>query len=189
MARPPKINEEHIQIISRLVRLRLKWKQIAGAIGVDTKTIRNWIEVGRAIQAGIQKKKGLYLELVEAIDTAKVEMISDYSGVVRTAACEGAQKTVIKVKELTDENGVLLRKMTERTITQSPPDARLALKVLAIEDPTRWGEVKQLHVDWRASIQEAGVDPQKIEKLFFQHLLESDSKVKLPIPKVSDQEA
>lgn len=180
MARPPTLKDSHIEIISIQLKLRMKWNHIASVLGVDPRTIRNWIQRGQEIRAGTRRKSGLYLELVEAIDEAKAEMVSDYSQVIRDRILHGGQTITTKTKEVDG------KRVTERVVKETGPDAQLALKVLGILDPGTWGEVRQIQVDWRTSIQDVGVSPEHLERAFIQYLQENaDEDTQIPIPKIA----
>lgn len=178
MARPTALTADIIETISIQLKLRMKWNQIAGLLGLAPNTIRRWIQRGEEIRAGERRKSGLYLELVQAIDEAKSEMVYDYSQVIRDRILNGSRTVTTKTKTVDGKS------VTERIIKETGPDAALALKVLGILDPGTWGEVRQIQVDWRTSIQNVGVSPEHLERAFIQYLEENKDNegTQIPIP-------
>lgn len=151
--------------ICRLVRLRLKVVEIAAIVHVDTSTIHRWIREGENAKTGVHRK------LVDGIAKAKAEVVSELSNIVFNVALIGSETETEKVIEY--PNG---ETRTEITTKRTPPDAAEARRILALMQPERWADVKHIRYEWRESVEGIGLDPKKIEEMFFKHLKESQRK-------------
>ena len=165
LAREAGPKESQIKQICKYLKLRMKWKEIAELLGIDVSTLRNWRRRGEEIQAKQRRKSGLYLDLVEAIAKAEAELVADLSAVVFNSAFLGSETVTVKEIKLPDGE---VRK--ETTIKRTPPNAAEARRILALMHPDRWAEVKHIKYEWKAPIKEIGLDPIKMEEMFFKHL-------------------
>lgn len=163
--RKSKLEDDVIAQICKYVKLRMKMKEIAEIIDVVPQTIYKWIREGREAKSG--KKR----ELVDAIEKAKSELTADLSQIVFNAAFVGSETVTVKEVKLPDGE---IRK--ETTIKRMPPDAAEARRILALMHPDRWAEVKHIKYEWKESVEKLGLDPKKIEEMFFKHLEESQEK-------------
>ena len=158
MANTTILNRKMIIEIVELLKLRMTWTQIAEAIGVTVQTLKNWRNAG--LQAREKKERGIFRELVDAIDVAQTELIKGYSKNVRNAALYGSETET--VEEIVHKDGSI----TSKTVTKKePPDAKLALKILGMEMPEVWGETHNVVVDWKENLEKQGHDPKKIKAL------------------------
>lgn len=165
MARAAGPTERQIEQICEYLKRRMKWKDIADLLNIGVSTLRHWRARGEEIRAKQRRKSGLYLELVEAIAKAEAELVADLSAVVFNSAFLGSE--TVTVKEIKLPDGETRR---ETTIKRTPPNAAEARKILALMRPEQWAEVKYIKYEWKAPIKELGLDPIKMEEMFFKHL-------------------
>ena len=176
--RKTELTYKKVKQICQFVRLRLKMVEIADFIGVDPSTLHRWIREGEKAEDGIHRK------LVDGIKKAKAEIVSELSDVVFNAALLGSETVTEKVVKLPDG-----KTRTEKITKRTPPNAAEARRILALMQPDRWAEVKQIKYEWKESVAEIGLDPQKIEELFFKRLEESqqDGSEVPVIPELPDR--
>ena len=141
-------------------------KEIGDILGIHPDTIQRWLRDGKKAKSGIKR------QLFEAVETAKAELISELSEVVFDAAFIGGE--IVTEKEIRLPDGTSRVEVTRK---RTPPSASYALKVLAIMDPGRWGQVQQIKVDWRMPIRELGLDVMQVEQAFFSHLNKNQEEV------------
>ena len=176
-----RLDDDLIEKICELLKLRLPWRKIAHAIGVTDRTLQNWRNRGK------EAKSGLYRRLFEAIDAAKAEMYEEYASLVRDATLFGG-KTVTK-KIVIAADGSRRTEIIEKT---TPPNAELAMRLLALEDPANWSELKHIKIDWQKPIEEAGIQPEQVEQAFFNFLAEHQDEIgngEIEIPIVPNRTA
>lgn len=159
MPRETKLSEGMIEQICKYVKLRMKMKEIAEILGLHPGTIQSWIRNGKTAKSGMKK------QLVQEIEKAKSELMSELSEIVFNAAFIGSE--TITEKEITLPDGTTRKEITTK---QSPPSASYAMKVLALMDPARWGQVQQIKIDWQTPVRELGLDASQIEQAFFRYL-------------------
>ena len=128
-------------------------------IGVVPDTLHKWIREGKKAKSGIKRT------LVDAIAKAESELTAELSAVVFNSAFLGSETVTVKEIKLPDGE---VRK--ETTIKRTPPNAAEARRILALMHPDRWAEVKHIKYEWKAPIKEIGLDPIKMEEMFFKHL-------------------
>lgn len=176
--RKTKLTRKIVDQICRFVRLRLKMVEIAEILAVDRSTLYNWI------QEGEKAEKGVHRELVDGIAKAKAKVVSELSDIVFNAALVGSE--TVTEKEVKLPGG---KTRTEKITKRTPPDAAEARRILALMQPDRWAEVKHIKYEWKESVAEIGLDPQKIEELFFKRLQESQQDGSEPpvIPELPDR--
>ena len=173
MARKTSLTQRSINYISKCLKLRMKWKEIAAGLGVYPLTIRTWLAKGKADEKDYEKgKKSIYHRLYEAVEQTKANLIAEYAGVVRKALTHGTTTKTTKTR--IDKDGNVFTEIIEKEI---PPNAEFALKVLAIIDPAHWQAVQHIKVDWQKPLIEAGVDPRTAEQAFIQYLEENADKL------------
>ena len=155
-----KLTDELIDQICERVKLRLKWKEIAHAIGVSPRTLQLWRRDGERAKSGIK------LKLVRSIQQAQASLTLDLSNVVIDEVLNGSKTITTKLRK--DNAGNIIG--TETTIKQTFSDPKLALKVLALMHPDRWAPTKYIKYEWRETIEGIGLDPKKLEDGFFKDL-------------------
>ena len=151
--RKTKLTRKMIEPICRCVKLRMSQKQIADSIGIDPKTFRNWRDRGN------REEKGIYRELVNAMDQAEAEMYEECVKVLREGIMGGGTQTI---KKATLQNGIPVK--TEITEKTQLPNPKLALEVLARMYPETWGRYETLRVeaDIRVVLEELGLDYEEV---------------------------
>ena len=159
MASEIKLTQKIIKQIKEKVKLHETWGQIALAIGVTDRTIRNWRNTGSANREAYTKgQRTLPHQLVDVIDAAKTELYEAYAEVVRNDALnERVTTSQIVKREADGSETVVTTKKTE------PPNSALALKVLERMHPANWAEVKRIEVDWRDQVSKQGGNPDEIK--------------------------
>lgn len=178
MPRETKLTQGMIDQICKYVKLRMKMKEIAEILGLHPGTIQSWIRNGKKAKSGMKK------QLVTAVEQAKSELMSELSEIVFNAAFIGSE--TITEKEITLPDGSTRR---ETTTKQSPPSASYAMKVLALMDPARWGQVQQIKIDWQTPVRELGLDASQIEQAFFRYLENNpDERGTIVIPELPDRQ-
>ena len=165
------LTHELIDKICELIKLRLKWKEIAHAIGVTPRTLELWRRDGG------HAKSGLKYKLVRSIEKAQAALTHDLSKVVIDETLNGSQTVTTKLRK--DNAGNIIG--TETTIKKTFSNAQLALKILAQMHPDRWAETKDIKYEWKESIENIGLDPKKIEEGFFKEI-ENANPLALPPP-------
>ena len=172
-----KLDEDIIEKICELVKLRLSWVKIAASISVTDTTLRNWRSKGK------KAKSGIYRRLVDAIRVAEADIYEEYSTVVRDAAIFGYKQTTKKIVIAAD--GSRRTEIVEKTM---PPNADMALKLLALIDPPSWATVQQIKVDWQKPIKEAGITPETAEQAFFNFLEDHKDEIgTIEIPEIPER--
>ena len=166
------LTDEIINKICALVELRLKWKEIAHAIGVTPRTLQLWRREGGRAKSGIKHK------LVRSIEKAQADLTHDLSKVVIDEALNGNQTITTKLRK--DNAGNIIG--TDTTIKKTFSNPKLALKILALMHPDRWAETKHIKYEWKESLANMGLDPKKIEDGFFKELEENADPLALPAP-------
>ena len=148
-----KLKRKMIKQIVRLVKLDMRWTDIAKAIGVNRMTLRNWIKQGE------NSTRGLHYDLVCAIEQAKRDVYQRYVESVDNAALNPSVTT--NVKEIQQKNGDMLKETHTKT---EPPNGALALKVLERKYPDKWGAKHHIQIDWREECRASGKDPDALKE-------------------------
>ena len=157
--RKSKLTEGVIEQICQYVKLRMKVKEIAEILGIYPGTLRDWIREGEKAKSGIKR------QLVDAIEKAKSELTADLTQIVVNAAFLGSETVTEKAVILPD--GTTRREITTK---RAPPNAAEARRILALMHPDRWAETKHIKYEWKESLENIGLDPQRIEEGFFRDL-------------------
>ena len=185
MARPTKLDNNAINYICECLKLRMKWKEIGAALGVDARTIRRWLKDGKSDQEAYTRgNKTRFHKLHEAVEQTQANLISEYAGLLRKGLTVGT--TARTTKTIIDTEG---KRRTEIIEKEIPPSMADLFKILAIIDPAHWSPVQHIKVDWQKPLKDAGVDPQHIEQAFFKWLeLKQDEIGETFIPEVPGRE-
>ena len=163
MANKTKLKRKMIAQIAELVKLRMPWNQISAAIGVTYATLKNWRDWG--IKAREENKRGIYRELVDAIDQARTELFESYARNVQNEALHG--KETETEREIHHKDGSIV---IEKTTKKEPPNAMLALKILGMEAPEIWAENQNIRVNWQETLESQGQDPDGVKGLIKTYL-------------------
>jgi hypothetical protein len=159
--RKTKLTRKLIAPICERVKQRMTQKEIADFLGIDPKTFRNWRERGHS------EEKGIYRELVDAMDHAEAEMYSECVKVIQEGILGGATQITRKVKL---ENGMPVKtEITEKTLLPNP---KLALEVVERLFPERWGryETLRLEGDLRVEVEQMGLEYEEVMAAVMQML-------------------
>lgn len=173
MARQTKLTDGLIDQICRYIKLRMKRKEIAEILGLHPDTIQRWVRDGEKAKSGLKRK------LVDAMSQAQSESTAELSEIVFNAALIGSETVTEKVVRLPD-GSTRSETITKRT----PPSASEARRILALEHPDRWAEVKHIQYEWKDSLTGIGLDPEKVTELFFKRLAQQEGtseKVEIPL--------
>ena len=97
MARTTSLNKTSINQICKCLKLRMRWKEIAAGLGVEPRTIREWLKRGKTDQQAYEKgKRSVFHKLYEAVEETKANLIEEYAGVVRNALTQGTTTKTTK---------------------------------------------------------------------------------------------
>ena len=177
-----RLHKDMIPQIVEMVKLRIPWVTIASALGVSDRTIQRWRVEGIADREN--GKSTNCRKLVEALETARTEMIKGYSENVRNEALHGKETVTTEVIEHKD--GSIYEKTTTKT---EPPNATLAMKILGMELPEVWAENHNLNVSWQDTLKAQDHDPDKIKALLTAYLEERKSETSLDTDEGDDAPA
>ena len=163
MSRKKKLTQDMIPQIVEMVKLRMPWVMIASALGFTDKTLQRWRTQG--LEDRENGKSTNCRKLVEALETARKELIKGYSVNVRNEALHGKETVTTEVVEHKD--GSIYEKTTTK---KEPPNATLALKILGMELPEIWAENHNLNVNWQETLKAQDHDPDKIKEMIKTYL-------------------
>ena len=164
-----KLTQNMIPQIVEMVKLRMRWTLIASALGVSDRTLQRWRNQGIADREN--GKSTNCRKLVDALETARTEMIKGYSQNVRNAALHKSETVTTEVVEHKD--GSIYEKTTTKI---EPPNATLALKILGMELPEVWGEQHNVNVNWQETLESQGKDPEKVKAIIKEFIEASKSE-------------
>ena len=161
--RKTKLTRKLIKPICECVKKRMTQKQMADFLGIDPKTFRNWRERGN------REEKGIYRELVNAMDAAEAEMYSEYVKVIQDGILGGGKQIIRKV--ILENQIPVKTEITEKTLLPNP---KLALDVLSRTHPEIWGryETLRLEGDLRVEVEQMGLEYEEVMAAVMQ-ILES----------------
>ena len=176
MARKTKLTETVIEQICGYVKLRMKTTEIGEILGIHPGTIQQWVRDGKKAKSGIKR------ELVDAMARADSESTADLTQIVMDTALFGSETVTEEVLRLPDGT------TRTKTITKRmPSNAAEARRILALKHPDRWAETKHIKYEWKESIENIGLDPKKVEEMFFKRLAEDGESGELVIPLIEEK--
>ena len=149
--------------IAELRKGRMNWKNIAAAIGVTDRTLRDWRKKGE------ESESGIYYALRKGIEQAESELYEKAVATVFSDAFEHKTKTTRK-RIIDESSGTVRIEEKEEDIL---PNARMALTVLERLFPEQWQDRRLLQIDWRASATAKGIDPEKLESDFKEFVVQT----------------
>lgn len=120
--RPTKLTQDIINEIERYRRVPLTWKDIAHAIDVSPRTLRNWRKAAKTAETGLKK------ELRLAIARPEAGLIAGAAATMNQAATAPERMTKRTEKRTFDADGKLVK--TEETTVYSGPSETAALIIL-----------------------------------------------------------
>lgn len=162
MAKPTRLTYKIVERIAELKKARMSWRGIASAIGVHENTLYDWRKKSEEAESGV------FHALKTGIEQAEAELYELATQTIFKDAFEGHTKNSTKV--VIDENGN--RRVEEKT-EEIAPNSALALKILERLHPEIWQPTRLLKIDWKDAAKSKGIDSDKLETDFRQHVAET----------------